>query len=1257
MKRNLFILLITALVPFLTKAEWVSVDKNKTSNTPPIVTILSDDITSTVIKIEIPGFDLREFISENKTYQTIDLLTEIFSAEPGNPELPYIAKILAVPDQAGISIEVIETGEVQIFKNINLPPARVSWWEGQPESSYEESTKAYQSEEVYPKEYVKVEPPSVFRDFRIARISVFPIRYIPAKKEIQAVSSITVRVNYGKGEVINPKTTPKKAIAPSFGKLYSSFIFNYKNVLETLYGGKEEGQELMLCIMPDEFITSFQIYADWKRQSGIDIHVTKFSDIGANATNPDIIKNHIADAYHNWDIPPTYVLMVGDDGVFPKKIVTYPDYSFPDEDYFVEIDGDDYFPEMMIGRWTNQGDYRMQVMINKFLLYEKTPYTANTDWFKKGIVCSNNEYVSQVNTKRWVANVLMEDGNFTSVDTMMSDGDWWGGNCTYDLSDVTSAINNGRSYLNYRGEGWYDGWAASCYNFSVSDVTSLNNAEKFTFVTSIGCGVAGFQSSGGNCFGEEWIEMGSLTAPKGASAFIGPCSNTHTQYNNQIDKGIYIGMFQEGMDTPGQALVRGKLYMYTVFGNEYYVEYHYKIYLVLGDPSLRIWKDVPLAVNANYPSYIPVGNNPVEFTITFASSGQPVENAEVCVTGEEIFVTGFTDETGKATLDITALSAETLTVTVRGGNVIPLQGTLNVIQYNVYVEPEGNPVIVDLDGNTDGLINPNENCNITYTLKNWGIQTANNVQATLSTVNTNFIDIITTNPVSFGNIAPGGTFTGNPFQFFVKPICPIGQIITMHLHVTSTSNSWDYDYDIEVVGCVLSYNNFVVFDGGNGNLNFRMDPGETVVVVLSITNIGQDVAPDVIGVLSSNDPYITILDATGSFGVMEIGSTSTNMENYFMVNVSSSCPTGYLAEFTLNVSTQNGNYPYQSTQNFQIPVALPIPTDFSGPDSYGYYAYSSDDSFFEQTPVYNWTEILDIGTEINLPNISDYTQTVNLPFDFKYYGQDYNQIRISTDGWVAFGSGTQTAPVNHVLPYFDNVSNMVAIFWDDLYDNEFYLGNIYYYNDNVNHRFIIEWDSISRNNFLVEPVREIFQAILLNPAYYPTTTGDGEILLQYKKVMEPESNTIGIENLYQNIGLQYVYNNNYDPTASDLVSELAIKFTTEPPFTNIITSVENNPAGEINSSGFALGQNHPNPFNSFTWIDYVLSEPSNVTLNVYNLQGELVCTLENGQQPAGKYSVEWTGSNSSGNPVSPGIYFYRLQTEHYLGTMKMFMMK
>jgi len=273
----------------------------------------------------------------------------------------------------------------------------------------------------------------------------------------------------------------------------------------------------------------------------------------------------------------------------------------------------------------------------------------------------------------------VEDGQFISVDTLMSDGNSWGGNCSMDIGDIVNAINEGRSYLNYRGEGWFYGWYANCYDFYTSSVSNLNNDEKFTFVTSIGCGVAMFNSYGGNCFGEEWLQLGSLEEPRGACAFVGPTSNTHTTYNNKIDKGIYMGMFQEGMDTPGQALLRGKFYMYEIFGTDPWVEYHYRVYCVLGDPSIHIWKDVPLAVNVSHPLSIPVGNNQVECTITFASSGLPVANAQVCITGNELFASGFSDSEGIVYIDITPENEETLSVIVRGGNVYPFQGTMEVV--------------------------------------------------------------------------------------------------------------------------------------------------------------------------------------------------------------------------------------------------------------------------------------------------------------------------------------------------------------------------------------------------------------------------------------------------------------------------------------------------------------------------------------------------------------------------------------------------
>jgi hypothetical protein len=165
-------LIITLFVPFLVRAEWIPLSKGNTTPAPPKVTLVSDDNSSTVIKIEISGFDLNDFSSDGKTYQKADLLTESFTVNPGFPELPYISKVLAIPDQAGLSVEVLETGSIQIFENIYLPPARMSWFEGAPEPSYSENIDAYHSNDVFPHGFAKIDPPSVFRDFRIARISV-----------------------------------------------------------------------------------------------------------------------------------------------------------------------------------------------------------------------------------------------------------------------------------------------------------------------------------------------------------------------------------------------------------------------------------------------------------------------------------------------------------------------------------------------------------------------------------------------------------------------------------------------------------------------------------------------------------------------------------------------------------------------------------------------------------------------------------------------------------------------------------------------------------------------------------------------------------------------------------------------------------------------------------------------------------------------------------------------------------------------------
>ena len=567
------------------------------------------------------------------------------------------------------------------------------------------------------------------------------------------------------GTGINNKMTPQRKITPSFAKLYKSIIFNYDEVMQSRYNNMLEGHDKMLCIVPDAFANTFQTYQNWKQKSGTEIVVTKFSEIGATGNNPEIIKNYILSAYNTWPEIPTHILLIGDMGIAPHKNWTspYDGYTFPNEDYFVELEGNDYFPEMMIGRFTNQEDYRLQVMVNKFLAYEKNPDRVDNTWYKKGIVCSNDAYQSQIETKRFTAEVMLEDGQFISVDTMMSKP-----NCLYSVNDVVAAINDGRSYLNYRGEGWSDGWWSSCTPLKTSHINGLNNGSKLTFVTSIGCGVAMFTTTdAANCFGEAWIELGTPTQPRGGVAFVGPTSNTHTTYNNKIDRGIYIGMFQQGLDSPGEALLRGKLYMYIVYGNTLPVEHHFKIYCVLGDPSIHIWKDIPKPVNVSKPDSIYVGLNQVQISVTDSIDGTPINNARVCVSGDNVYSVGTTDSTGIVFLTITPQSNGILNLTVCGGNVIPVESTIEVVVGTENVTPTGYPSITDIDGNDDGLVNPNENSTITFSLKNWGTIISNNVRATLSIPDsiTN-VQIITVDTLQFGNIVPNDSVQGQPFHMF-----------------------------------------------------------------------------------------------------------------------------------------------------------------------------------------------------------------------------------------------------------------------------------------------------------------------------------------------------------------------------------------------------------------------------------------------------------------------------------------------------------
>ncbi|UCH85246.1 MAG: T9SS type A sorting domain-containing protein [Candidatus Latescibacterota bacterium] len=88
-----------------------------------------------------------------------------------------------------------------------------------------------------------------------------------------------------------------------------------------------------------------------------------------------------------------------------------------------------------------------------------------------------------------------------------------------------------------------------------------------------------------------------------------------------------------------------------------------------------------------------------------------------------------------------------------------------------------------------------------------------------------------------------------------------------------------------------------------------------------------------------------------------------------------------------------------------------------------------------------------------------------------------------------------------------------------------------------------------------------------------------------------------------------------------------------------------------------LGQNYPNPFKPSTTVAYGLSEPGEVTLNVYDVAGRLVRVLVSGTQAPQKYRVSWDGRDASGRQVASGVYFYKLVAKDFSQTRKMVLIR
>jgi hypothetical protein len=1239
MKVSIPLFLVLLMASLVSSAKYVSLSSTLKEQTGahPIVRVIKDDATQCVLSVTIPGYFAGEVIAAGKQYTTFELANDANVNIPGQPCLPFVSTILSIPFGKSLIIDKVITESPTILENVSVMPVQ-NEWEHNPTNTFLIDGEIYNSNTPYPQQIATLDS-ALYNSSsnQYARIVVNPFIYTPSEEKVTIYQSITVTLSKIENKLEKTSTLQKMSSGDALKNMaINSGTFNS---LRKVTAERTNKPKVLMIIVPnDNYKVIVSEYAQWKHISGVYTKLVTKAECGSSVSQ---VKDYIKKAYEDPNRPLTDVILVGKLNDIPSQQITLGEWSFYSDNFYGCITGNDYIPEIFVGRIPVNSAAELKVVMKKLLTYEKTPYMEKTDWYKKAIMCANNEYASQAETKRTVAAILNANGY--NVDTLMMK--MQGTSPT--KNNVISSLTAGKAFLNYRGEGWSDGWDGYG-GFGVDDVSSINNVNMLTFFTSIGCGVACWFDEELVGFGETLLRLGTEQQLRGAVTFIGPVSNTNTAYNNNIDRGIYKGLFNEGLETPSDALLRGLAEMLSVFGGtDGKVQMHYQEYTILGDPTLRLYKDIPKRITIEKPSTLPVGQS--QCLIKIKLQGNPVSGVTVCGTTKDgIYSTAVTDAQGGAVLNFRSDKEEILTVVAKGNSVYPVIDSIRISPKTIYCAPGDTIIVNDKSGNSDGMINPNEQVALEFTIKNYGQNTATGIAVSLTSPSPS-ITLNNNQNVPVADILKG--FNGQKVSFSCKASesCSAGTVIPLIMVIKSEGNTDTFYLSITIQACNLLFTSLrvVELEKPISSPN-RLDPGEKAKLIIKIQNTGMDNAVNITGKLTSDNPFITISDNSGSFGTLQPGGTAENSSDFFTVEVSSACSTNYSIEAILELQTNNSTYSYTVKKKILIPVSVPLGTDPTGPDHYGYSIIASTDTLFKNAPKFSWNEINQKGTKVPINfDLTSARQVVSLPFTFKFYGKSYTKCVIHLNGMISFDEQSSISRYNLKLaPETDGFKSFISAIGpsqDEISLNDGSMdtntSKIYYYNDTQNKRFIVQYHNI---NGLGD-----CQIVLRDPSDKKTLTGDGEIYLAYKNFEISENGLysflVGIENETETSGLAYYLNKKHDQTASDIYNQTTLLITTDKPEidSSKISTFRPN-ARILLLHNFGLHGIYPNPVTSSASIVYSLPQKGIVKIAIFNVSGREVKAIPVNAVGAGIHTVIWDGKDKTGLEAGAGMYIVNI---------------
>lgn len=1180
MKRIFTLVFILSTFLSLNAADWV--DLHNGGQISKNFNIISSSANASTIHFALDGFWKNDVETSKGIAWSVTAKNSGLSLIAGYPELPVFATSVIIPNQAKMQVKIVDS-QYQEFTDVLIAPSKGNLLRTiNPANVPYVFGKQYNVNSFYPTDISSLRTPYIIRDYRAQTIVIQPIVYNPITKVLRVYTNITIELTENGVSQINiiSGNKPVTTVDESFNKIYAHQFLNYNDFTLRYTPVEEMGN--MLIISYGDFMDEMQPFIDWKIKSGTPVEIIDVATIGGASD----IKQYIANYYNNNGL--TFVMLVGDAAQVPSSLIGGND---SDVDYSYVV-GSDHYPDLFVGRFSAETAEQVVTQVTRVLDYEQTPI-ADTTWYSQiiGIASDqgpgdDNEYDYEHNR-----NINTDLLSFTYVyANELYDGSQGGndapGNPTPSM--VTDVVNSGATIINYTGHGSNTSWGTS--GFSNSNVNNLTNNGKLPFIFSVACVNGNFVNT--TCFAEAWLRAENNGEPAGAMATF--MSTINQSWNppmrgqdemNDILSEVYSDNIKR---TFGGIALNGCMNMNDIYGSA--GDEMTDTWTVFGDPSLEIRTATPQNMAVTVPSSLPLGSTSMNITCNAEGA-----LATLSMNGE-ILGTAIV-ESGMATISFNALNTiGTADFVITAFNYIPYISTIDVVvDAGAFVTYASN-IINDSAGNNNQLMDYTENILLTVGLMNSGVDDATGVTAILST-NSEYIQIVN-NQAYYGNIAANDTVdVTDGFQFIVTDSIPNEEVVTFEITAQDdTGETWESSFTITGHSPELNFNSFDV-DDSNGNNNGKIEPGETVNLIVYIENNGSSQAYNTIADLQTLSQYVTINSGTQTIGNMPEDIIDTIS---FNITAHGDTPEGTFANFNVNILadyniTGNGSF---GTVIGQKPILIVDLAHSSSTDS-----------------ILGCLSELQVGNDVVAElssGINSYQAVFVLlgiyPNNYALNASDggilasyiENGGRAYMEGGDAWAFDTQT-PAHELFNINgteDGMGDLSTIVGEDA---------------GIMAGYSLEY---AGNNSYIDHIAPKNGSTLIfsndNPNY-----GTG----------------VSFENeTYKTIGTSFEFAGLVDQaggsTKDGVMAEILYFFGINYTWTGIDDYIFN--ALDINA--------YPNPATDNIAIQFALNKSSETSLYIYDLTGRKVITLlSTERQSAGKHVFKWDITN-----VKAGIYFYRL---------------